>query len=111
MLRTSLFVATIASLILVGSGAASATGGGAEVSSRVCGWYAISTCSRYRSAARRGAQAFGGYLYRTSEVVGFRPGFWCSAVGPQSKPSARAAMRHMQYRGAGSAYIKQGCER
>jgi len=76
---------------------------------QACGWYAISVCSRSPRGARRGARRYGGYVVLTDRIANFRPGWYCSVMGPSNKRQARRMMWRMQDDGARTAYIKYGC--
>ncbi len=86
-----------------------APGPGGIQLAQACGWYAIGTCSRRPGPARRSANRVGGYVIDTSTVGGFRGGFFCNVMGPQSRRQARMDRNYMRRQGLSTAYIKYGC--
>ena len=78
-------------------------------SANACGWYAISVCSTNYADAQRGADLYGGYVVNTDNYENFAGGYFCSVVGPKTKPAARVTARRMRERGADTAYIKYTC--
>ncbi|MCY0093108.1 hypothetical protein [Hoeflea ulvae] len=81
-----------------------------------CGWYIILGCSKSQSDARRilgrlGGPMVGGgagsQVLDTSDVGGFRDGFYCVADGPYvSRDSAESVAWKEAVR---DAYVKRGC--
>ena len=74
---------------------------------QTCGWFAVGACTR--AAAGYPSNPMGWAIVNTSQVEGFRSGFFCVASGPQGRSGAqrdRDALRAMGVRGA---YIKRGC--
>lgn len=81
-----------------------------------CGWYVILGCSKNRTDARRiftelgGAMAGGGaglQVLNTSEVDGFRPGFYCVADGPYITGDDASSVAWIE--AVPDAYVKLGC--
>lgn len=81
-----------------------------------CGWYIILGCSKNRSVAKRQLIDLGGPMVgggagsrviNTSDVDGFRNGFYCVADGPYiSKTEAGSVAWTEAVR---DAYVKRGC--
>lgn len=111
----SLRILAASAIVMFSAGLAHATDSGVPVEpkgfkiAQACGWYAVGTCSRRPGPARRSARRFGGYVVRTDNVANFRPGWFCSVMGPGNKAAAYQNRDYMRSVGLYSAYIKFGC--
>lgn len=78
---------------------------------QVCGYFAISACHRSWRAARRSANRYGGFVIDSSNpnYPNFRPGWYCSAIGPVPRWRAFRIRNRMRANGAYSAYVKSSC--
>ena len=71
-----------------------------------CGWYAIGTCARTPPR-----NPMGWAIVNTSNVSGFRAGFFCVVSGPQTRRGATRDRNILRSNwGVRTAYIKRGCE-
>jgi len=81
-----------------------------------CGWYIILGCSRNLSDARRLLAGLGGPMVgggagsrvlNTSDVNGFRNGFYCVADGPYISRDDAGSVAWVE--AVPDAYVKRGC--
>lgn len=81
-----------------------------------CGWYIILGCSTNRSDAQRTLQQLGGPMVgggagsrvlNTSDVDGFRNGFYCVADGPYLSEADASSVAWIE--AVRDAYVKRGC--
>ncbi|KGF69279.1 hypothetical protein LL06_11820 [Hoeflea sp. BAL378] len=84
--------------------------------SQGCGWYIILGCSKNQAAARRTLQQLGGpgvgggagaQVLDTSNMGGFRPGFFCVADGPYISSDDAGSVAWVE--AVPDAYVKRGC--
>jgi hypothetical protein len=81
-----------------------------------CGWYIVLGCSKNRSEAKRTLQDLGGpvvgggagsRVLNTSDIDGFRNGFYCVADGPYISADEAASVAWIE--AVPDAYVKRGC--
>ncbi|WP_394691127.1 hypothetical protein [Hoeflea sp.] len=81
-----------------------------------CGWYIILGCSTSRSEAQRTLRQLGGpvvgggagsRVLNTSDVGGFRNGFYCVADGPYISQAEASSVAWSE--AVRDAYVKRGC--
>jgi hypothetical protein len=81
-----------------------------------CGWYIILGCSTNRSDAQRTLRQLGGPMVgggagsrvlNTSDVEGFRNGFYCVADGPYISEADASSVAWIE--AVRDAYVKRGC--
>lgn len=81
-----------------------------------CGWYVILGCSKSRSDAKRILNQLGGPMVgggagsrviNTSDVDGFRNGFYCVADGPYISSDDASSVAWVE--AVRDAYVKRGC--
>lgn len=81
-----------------------------------CGWYIILGCSTSRTDAQRTLQQLGGPMVgggagsrvlNTSDIGGFRNGFYCVADGPYVSEADAASVAWIE--AVRDAYVKRGC--
>jgi len=81
-----------------------------------CGWYIILGCSTSRSDARRTLSNLGGPMVgggagsrvlNTSDIDGFRNGYYCVADGPYISRDDASSVAWVE--AVRDAYVKRGC--
>ena len=81
-----------------------------------CGWYIILGCSKSRSDAKRILNQLGGPMVgggagsrviNTSDLDGFRNGFYCVADGPYITSDDAGSVAWVE--AVPDAYVKRGC--
>lgn len=81
-----------------------------------CGWYIVLGCSKSRADAKRAPLDLGGPMVggsagsrvlNTSDVEGFRNGFYCVADGPYVSRDDAASEAWIE--AVPDAYVKRGC--
>lgn len=81
-----------------------------------CGWYIILGCSKRQSDAKRTLSRLGGSMVgggagsrvlNTSDVRGFRNGFYCVADGPYISDDDASSVAWVE--AVPDAYVKRGC--
>jgi len=81
-----------------------------------CGWYIILGCTKNRSDAKRALMQLGGPMVgggagsrvlNTSDVGGFRNGFYCVADGPYISKDDAGSVAWIE--AVPDAYVKRGC--
>jgi len=81
-----------------------------------CGWYIVLGCSKNRSDAKRQLIGLGGPMIgggagsrvlNTSDIDGFRNGFYCVADGPYISRDEASSVAWVE--AIPDAYVKRGC--
>lgn len=81
-----------------------------------CGWYIILGCAKNRSDAKRTLMQLGGPMVgggagsrvlNTSDMGGFRNGFYCIADGPYISKDDAGSVAWIE--AVPDAYVKRGC--
>lgn len=109
-----LAIAAAALLALASAPAAQAQTPGYEAGG--CGWYIVLGCSKNRTDASRVLSDLGGPMVgggagsrvlNTSDVEGFRNGFYCVADGPYVSRDDAGSVAWIE--AVPDAYVKRGC--
>jgi hypothetical protein len=77
--------------------------------SKQCGWFAVLFCSKSEAAAIRKQESDApGQIINTSDLSGFRRGYYCIINGPMKRAEAQGYIKqftpHIK-----DAYVKRGC--
>lgn len=108
---------------IIGLASAALTGFNAPVQAQTpgfdangCGWYIILGCSKNRGAANRQLTDLGGPMVgggagsrviNTSDMDGFRDGYYCVADGPYISGDDAGSVAWIE--AVPDAYVKRGC--